>query len=108
MEYVVQAFKVLKNLVHADQANARAQKTGFLSLSLPKHDFFAGVPINFMHVWIFALLEHEICKLIPKGRSVIITDAPLGISFQFSCSNNAYINILIYIYMIACTAYSIF
>ena len=33
MEYVVQAFKVLKNLVHAE-ANARAQKkTGFLSLS---------------------------------------------------------------------------
>ena len=27
MEYVVQAFKVLKNLVHAE-ANARAQKTG--------------------------------------------------------------------------------
>ena len=28
MEYVVQAFKVLKKLVHAE-ANARAQKTGF-------------------------------------------------------------------------------
>ena len=28
MEYVVQAFKVLKNLVHAE-ANARAQKTEF-------------------------------------------------------------------------------
>ena len=28
MEYVVQAFKVLKNLVPAE-ANARAQKTGF-------------------------------------------------------------------------------
>ena len=28
MEYVVQAFKVLKNLVHGE-ANARAQKTGF-------------------------------------------------------------------------------
>ena len=28
MEYVVQAFKVLKNLVHAE-ANARAKKTGF-------------------------------------------------------------------------------
>ena len=28
MEYVVQAFKVLKNLVHAE-ANARAQKAGF-------------------------------------------------------------------------------
>ena len=28
MEYVVQAFKVLKNLVRAE-ANARAQKTGF-------------------------------------------------------------------------------
>ena len=29
MEYVVQAFKVLKNLVHAE-ANARAQKTGLI------------------------------------------------------------------------------
>ena len=28
MEYVVQAFKVFKNLVHAE-ANARAKKTGF-------------------------------------------------------------------------------
>ena len=28
MKYVVQAFKVLKNLVHAE-AKARAQKTGF-------------------------------------------------------------------------------
>ena len=28
MEYVVQAFKVFKDLVHAE-ANARAQKTGF-------------------------------------------------------------------------------
>ena len=28
MEYVVQAFKVLKNLVHAE-ANAKAQITGF-------------------------------------------------------------------------------
>ena len=32
MEYVVQVFKVLKNLVHAE-ANARAQKLDFLSLS---------------------------------------------------------------------------
>ena len=29
MEYVVQAFKVLKNLVHAEE-NARAEETGFL------------------------------------------------------------------------------
>ena len=58
MEYVVQAFKVLKNLVHAE-ANARAQQ-----------------------------LEHEICKLIPKGAFVIIiTERPLGISLQISCSN---------------------
>ena len=33
MEYVVQAFKVLKNLVHAE-ANARAQKTGFFVVFL--------------------------------------------------------------------------
>ena len=32
MEHIVQAFKVLKNLVQAE-ANARAQKTDFLSLS---------------------------------------------------------------------------
>ena len=29
MEYVVQAFKILKGLVHAE-ASARAQKTGFV------------------------------------------------------------------------------
>ena len=34
MEYVVQAFKVLKNLVHAE-ANARAQKTGFCRFRNP-------------------------------------------------------------------------
>ena len=33
MEYFVQAFKVLKNLVHAE-ANARAQKTGFFATFL--------------------------------------------------------------------------
>ena len=55
MEYVVQAFKVLKNLVHAE-ANARAQKTGFF------------------------------CRF-PKGAFVIITERPLGISLQISCSN---------------------
>ena len=43
MEYVVQAFKILKDLVHAE-ANARAQKTGF-------------VVASFMHVWIFALIR---------------------------------------------------
>ena len=34
MDYVVQAFKVLKNLVHAE-ANAKAQKTGFFRFPNP-------------------------------------------------------------------------
>ena len=40
MEYVVQAFKVLKNLVHAE-ANARAQKTGFFVAFLTQTQFLA-------------------------------------------------------------------
>ena len=66
MEYVVQAFKVLKNLVHAE-ANARAQKTGFFVAFLTQRRFLYAI--------------------FPKGRSVIITNAPLGISLQISCSN---------------------
>ena len=38
MEYVVQAFKVLKHLVHAE-ANARVQKTGFFVASLTQTRF---------------------------------------------------------------------
>ena len=42
MEYVVQDFRVLKNLVHAE-ANTRAQKTGFFVAFLtsqgPVHEF---------------------------------------------------------------------
>ena len=38
MEYVEQAFKVLKNLVHAE-ANARAQKTGFFVAFLTQTRF---------------------------------------------------------------------
>ena len=54
MEYVVQAFKVLKNLVHAE-ANARAQKTGFFVAFLTQTRFLCV--INLMHVWIFALIR---------------------------------------------------
>ena len=79
MRYVVQqAFEVLKNLVYAE-ANARAPKTEILPHSLPKHDFFAWLPINFMHAGIFALIR-TVCKLIPKGAFVIITERLLGIS----------------------------
>ena len=38
MEYVILAFKVLKNLVHAE-ANARAQKTGFFVAFLTQTRF---------------------------------------------------------------------
>ena len=38
MEYVVQAFKVLKKLAHAE-ANARAQKTGFFVAFLTQTRF---------------------------------------------------------------------
>ena len=56
MEYVVQAFQVLKNLVHAE-ANARAQKTGFFVAFLTQTRFLCVIPIIFMHVWIFALIR---------------------------------------------------
>ena len=42
MEYVVQAFKVLKNLVHAE-ANARAQKTGFFVAFLTQTRFLCVI-----------------------------------------------------------------
>ena len=61
MEYAVEDIKVSENLVQAE-ANASA-----------------WLPIDFMRVR----------KLIPKGRSVIITNAPLGISLQIACSNDA-------------------
>ena len=38
MEYVVQAFKVLKNFVHAE-ANVRAQKAGFVVAFLTQTRF---------------------------------------------------------------------
>ena len=65
MEYVVQDFNVLKNLVHAE-ANVRAQKTGFFVAFLTQTRFLC---------------------LIPKGAFVIITARPLGISMQISCSS---------------------
>ena len=55
MEYVVQAFKVLKNVVDAE-ANARAQKTGFFAAFLTQARFLCVITINFMHAWIFALI----------------------------------------------------
>ena len=42
MEYVVQAFKVLKNLVHAE-ANARAQKSGFFVAFLTQTRFLCVI-----------------------------------------------------------------
>ena len=42
MEYVLQAFKVLKNLVHAE-ANARAQKTGFFVAFLTQIRFLCVI-----------------------------------------------------------------
>ena len=56
MEYVVQAFKVLKNLVHAE-ANARAQKTGCFVTFLTQTRFLCVITNYFMHVWIFALIR---------------------------------------------------
>ena len=42
MEYVVQAFKVLKNLVHTE-ANARAQKTEYFVAFLTKTRFLCVI-----------------------------------------------------------------
>ena len=75
MEYVVQAFKVLKNLVYAE-ANARAQKNWIFcrfpnpkTISLRDYQLILCM-FGFLHL-----------------HSVIITNAPLGISLQISCSN---------------------
>ena len=46
MEYVVQAFKVLKNLVHAE-ANPRAQKTGFFVAFLTQTRFLCVITNEF-------------------------------------------------------------
>ena len=53
MEYAVQAFKVLKNLVHVE----KAQKTGYFVAFLTKTRFLCVITNNFMHVWIFALIR---------------------------------------------------
>ena len=42
MEYGVQAFKVLQNLVHAE-ANARAKKTGFFVAFLTQTQFLCVI-----------------------------------------------------------------
>ena len=42
MEYAVQTFKVLKNLVHAE-AKARAQKTGFFVALLTQTRFLCAI-----------------------------------------------------------------
>ena len=42
---------------HTLRQTRELKKLDFLSLSWPKHDFFAWLPINFMHVWIFALIR---------------------------------------------------
>ena len=54
MEYVVQAFKVLINLVHT-KINVRAQKTGF---------FYAFLTQNTISLHDYQL---NLCTLIPKG-----------------------------------------
>ena len=46
MEYVVQAFKVLKTLVHAE-ANVRAQKTGFFVAFLTQTRFLCVITNQF-------------------------------------------------------------
>ena len=46
MQYVVQAFKVLKNLVHAE-ANARAQNTGFFVAFLTQTRFLCVITNSF-------------------------------------------------------------
>ena len=44
MEYVVQAFKVLRNLVHAE-TNARCPKTGFSDASLIQTRFVCVITV---------------------------------------------------------------
>ena len=89
MEYVVQAFKVLKTLVHAE-ANVRTEKPGFFVAFLTQITqtrFLCVITNQFYACLDFALIMHEICKLISKGAFVIVTERPLGISLQIACSN---------------------
>ena len=48
MEYVVQAFKVLKKLVHAE-ANVRARKTEFFVAFLTQARFLCMITNLFVH-----------------------------------------------------------
>ena len=54
MKYVVQAFKVLKNLVHAE-ANARAQKTGFFVAFLTQTRFLCMITNKFYACFDFCI-----------------------------------------------------
>ena len=78
MEYVVQAFKVLKNLVHAE-ANARAQKN-WIFCRFPNPNTISSrdyqlilCMFGFLHS-----LEHEICfdpYFDPNYLNIVFSDS---------------------------------
>ena len=89
MEYVVQAFKVLKNLVHAE-ANARAQKPGFFcrfpnpnTISLRDYQLILCM-FGFLHE-----LEHENCKLFPKVHLLLLQNGLWELACKFYVLINA-------------------
>ena len=82
MEYVIQAIKVSKNLVHAG-ANARAPKTGFFAVFLIQTQFFTrSLLILCMLTWIFALITTPNLQVNSQSVYVIIKERPLGISLR--------------------------
>ena len=80
MEYVVQAFKVLKNLLHAE-ANARAPKSAFFAAFLSQ--------TRFVCVIINACLDFcinynmKLASYFTKVHVLLFADRPLGISLRF-------------------------
>ena len=61
MEYVAQAFQVLKTLVHAE-ANARAQKSGFFAAFLTLTRFLCVITNQFYACSDFCMCKDSVYK----------------------------------------------
>ena len=74
MEYVVQAFKVLKNLVHAE-ANARAQKTGFFVAFLTQTRFLCVITTELYLINLEIGLQYLVSQDESVRKNMAICDA---------------------------------
>ena len=86
MEHAVQDIKVSENLV---QAIGRESSKSWILRCFPKPNTISlrDYQLNLCMLEFLHKLQDEIRKLIPKGRYVILPNAPLGISLRISCSN---------------------